>query len=580
VSLLKGKIENRRFTRREFLRLGLATGAAAYGGGLLGLPGCGGSGAAEGAPTDYYQLNVGYSERVLGGYRVRTRTYNGSLPGPVMTTRPGNHLWVEVVNQLPPNPPVTPPPGIDPTNNPHGFNTTNLHVHGLQVVPHIYDPIGTSDPEAPMIMIEPGQSFLYPFTLPANHPSGLYWYHPHNHGATDLQVCGGMAGGILVRGPIDQVPEIAAARDELMVVQIIKVNPDLVTPGLWTWEPIAYAPPTMPTSNAGGFDTKTQIQFITVNGQAVQKLDYTTTPAPTWTELDLPTYTLQPGEVIRLRILSGLDVFLMPLVLEGFEIYLIGIDGINLLTPQLLTGNTVQTALRVGPANRAELLIRAPMKSISSTLVSLAQSENPAPNPQFALANFVISGSPKPMAIPTSLPVPTREYPFISTDEIVAERTFAFGTARSSSIILGTAFLINGLVFEENRIDAGPAVDTAEQWTLLNANGVGHPFHLHTHSFEVLGLPFDESYHEIQDTIWLPPAIGGVPSSVTIRMRIKQFLGKDVFHCHILPHEDQGMMTNFLVSPTGDPSANAGAIDPAKVKVSRAYCEGGRLVKD
>jgi len=73
--------------------------------------------------------------------------------------------------------------------------------------------------------------------------------------------------------------------------------------------------------------------------------------------------------------------------------------------------------------------------------------------------------------------------------------------------------------------------------------------------FEVLGLPFDESYHEIQDTIWLPPAIGGVPSSVTIRMRIKQFLGKDVFHCHILTHEDQGMMTNFLVSPTGDPSA-------------------------
>ncbi len=68
---------------------------AAYGAGLLGLPGCGSSGAAGSAPTDYYQLNVGYSERMLGGYRVRTRTYNGSLPGPVMTTRPGNHLWVD-----------------------------------------------------------------------------------------------------------------------------------------------------------------------------------------------------------------------------------------------------------------------------------------------------------------------------------------------------------------------------------------------------------------------------------------------------------------------------------------------------
>src|SRR5277367_4354026 len=68
---LKVKMKNQGFTRREFLRLGLATGAAAYGGGLLGLPGCGSSGASGGAPTDYYQLNVGYSERVLGGYRVR-----------------------------------------------------------------------------------------------------------------------------------------------------------------------------------------------------------------------------------------------------------------------------------------------------------------------------------------------------------------------------------------------------------------------------------------------------------------------------------------------------------------------------
>jgi suppressor of ftsI len=420
-------VGNGGLTRRELLRLGLVSGAALYGGALLDIAGCGSSGGN--GNTDQYRLEVGYSQRIFDDYPIRTRTYNGMLPGPLLLTRPGRRLVVKITNQLPPNPIVNPPPGIDPINNPHAFNTTNLHVHGLQVVPHIFDPIGTSDPDAPMIMIEPGESFLYPFDIPADHPCGLHWYHPHNHGATDLQVCGGMAGGILPLGPIDEVPEIAQARDELMIVQIVKVNPDLVAPNFWTWEPRAYASPAVPTSNAGGFDTRTQIQFITVNGQAVQKLDFTGFPAPEWTQLELPTYAMQPGEVIRLRILSALDVYLMPLVLEGFEVYLIGIDGVNLPAPLLLDGATVQTALRMSPANRAELLIRAPMQAFTGTLISLAQAENAGGLvPQFALADFVVSGTPKPMDIPTSLPAPSREYPFISPNEIVAKRTFVFGT--------------------------------------------------------------------------------------------------------------------------------------------------------
>jgi hypothetical protein len=91
-------------------------------------------------------------------------------------------------------------------------------------------------------------------------------------------------------------------------------------------------------------------------------------------------------------------------------------------------------------------------------------------------------------------------------------------------------------------------------------------------------LPFDPTYHQIQDTVWLPPAIGGTPSSVTIRFRVKQFLGKDVLHCHVLTHEDQGMMTNFLVSRSGNQNVDAAAVDLAKIKVTREYCEGGLRV--
>ena len=77
-----------------------------------------------------------------------------------------------------------------------------------------------------MIQVQPGQTYSYDFPIPPDHPSGLHWYHPHNHGSTDVQVSNGMAGlVIVVRGPIDQVPEIKAAREIFMVVQTLDVNP-------------------------------------------------------------------------------------------------------------------------------------------------------------------------------------------------------------------------------------------------------------------------------------------------------------------------------------------------------------------
>src|SRR5579862_876158 len=202
------------------------------------------SAAAVGTRT--YQLNVQYAITNVAGYKLRGRTYNGQPYGPTVVTRPGETLSMKIVNKLPADPPAKPPAGtvlvpvvrnsmeamdpayrggtrpsayIDPMNNPHGFNTTNLHVHGVQTVPHLFKPIGTSNPAAMMIEIKPGESFQYDFPIPADHPSGLHWYHPHKHGSTNVQVSNGMAGLVVVRGPIDRVPEIAAARELFMVVQ-------------------------------------------------------------------------------------------------------------------------------------------------------------------------------------------------------------------------------------------------------------------------------------------------------------------------------------------------------------------------
>src|SRR5262245_29461115 len=111
-------------TRRQFIAAGTAAGL------WTALGWRGDFAAATAADQDDYTLHVGYLERDLGPFRLRTRTYNSSLPGPLMVTRPGHMLHVTLMNDLPPDPPASAPPGIDATNNPHSFNTTNLHVHG------------------------------------------------------------------------------------------------------------------------------------------------------------------------------------------------------------------------------------------------------------------------------------------------------------------------------------------------------------------------------------------------------------------------------------------------------------------
>lgn len=89
---------------------------------------------------------------------------------------------------------------VDWPNIPHHFDHTNLHLHGLDVEVHMFDPIGTHNPDAPHVDIAPGECYCYRFQLPEDHPDGLYWYHPHLHGSSAVQLWGGMMGLLKVEG--------------------------------------------------------------------------------------------------------------------------------------------------------------------------------------------------------------------------------------------------------------------------------------------------------------------------------------------------------------------------------------------
>lgn len=577
--------------RRRFIFTGISAAAA---GTALVSDACSGSVGQNSFPippvppgSRVHTLVVQYATTEIKGYRLRTRTYGGRTIGPIIETRPGETLTMRIVNRLPPNPParipagsvpipvvknsmeamdalfdghgVTPSGHINPMNNPHGFNTTNLHVHGIQTIPHIFAPVGTSDPMAPMIEIDPGKSFLYNFPVPADHPSGLHWYHPHKHGSTDVQVSGGMAGLIVVRGPIDQVPEIAAAREIFIVAQSLNVNPSKRHPRLYEREYIAYKKP-----QDGGYSFGTQFTMLTVNGEGTYWVRNQTQTAPAeFTPLGIPEYHVKPGEVVRLRLLNGMNSIPLFLALPGFETWEIGFDGINTLealeldmsgegvtkiTPENLFTAPIRLAAQ---ANRIELLLRAPKKEGSYVLSSLASDRIvPAAGQKFNLARFVVAGTPVTMGIPGKLPKPTREYPLITEKDIVAHRTFYFGQGARKDLLTGFGFFINDVLYQEMVCPTRPKVGTCEEWRIENKTDDLHPFHLHENSFQLIAInDVKQDPVGIWDTFAIPPAVkGGANGSLTIRVRFKQWYGKTVFHCHVLPHEDTGMMQNILMS--------------------------------
>jgi FtsP/CotA-like multicopper oxidase with cupredoxin domain len=578
-------------TRRQFL---IGAGGAAAGGALAGCQtpeglllappaphgahgaapapdsaaGSGGSG-----PVREYELAAGWLDAQLAGTPVRLRAYNGTVPGPLLEARPGETLRIRLRNELTP---YDSSAWNGDHNVPHHLDHTNLHTHGLEVRPHLFAPLGTSDPLAEMIAVHPGEEFVYDFAIPADHPSGLFWYHPHHHGSTAVQAVSGMAGGLVVRGPIDEVPEIAAAREIFLVVNDIGLFPSEDDPAVYTYNPQQNAvwntmgSKVMRWNDAaqqmepapdlhGGFTTGDYaLRYYLLNGTPFyQEAHNKDAPKqPLATQLPVQRFTLRPGEVVRFRMLNAHSDLLMPVVVEGHELHLLALDGVNFPAPRVLPqqpsdGGLGSEQLLLAPANRAEFLLQAGAPGIYQ-IVQLAQNVQFLQSERRVLAEIEVAGDPfdPPMALPGELPLPTRHYPLIDSKEVVRKRNIVFSMGFPGVInpIVGIDFLANNNVYDERAVPQVVTRDTVEEWHLsvpdaMHGGSEGHPFHIHVNSFEVISIDGkDQPPGTIQDTIWI-----GAGSTVVIRMKFREWTGKSVFHCHILPHEDTGMMQNFLI---------------------------------
>ncbi len=559
--------------------------------------------AQQPRPVNTVNLTCTYMQRTVDGKKCQVRSYQGAtppnnfevpgytgdIPGPIMILRPGEQLLVNLTNKFAPYDST----GWDGQHNvPHDLSTTNLHLHGMDVIPHLFEPVGTSDPKAPMIAIKPGQTYKYVFDIPRDHEPGFNWYHPHHHGSTVVQAASGMAGGIVVLGDIDEVPEIKAARDILLVMQDLGLYPSDNDPNVWAYLPkqnaiwqtfggdvTIYDPKTKtadPTKLPGGFTTGDyKLRYFLLNGQPFFKEEHNPSippsgqPTPNATQLSVQSINLKPGEVVRIRMLNGNSDNYMPIVVDKHEVHLLALDGVNFPTVRTIPVKPIddnpdnEGQLQLAPANRAEFMIKASLTPGTYPIVQLAQKQQFLYSAQKVIANLVVTDDePVNMSLPYNLPAPARDYPLIKPEDIKRVRQFVFSATFPGvkNPYVGIDFLLSGTQYHEDHVTTYVQLDTAEQWILVvpdKAGGgtEGHPFHIHVNSFEVIsvdGKPVEPG--TIKDTIWIKQN-----SRVVIRQKFQEWVGKSVFHCHILPHEDTGMMHNFIIQK-GAPPIRSGEI--------------------
>ena len=437
-------------------------------------------------------LRVAYAWRQIGGIRLYVRCYEGGSPGPTLRMKPGETLRIKLTNDLPPNRDQLPAD----ISRPHQFNNTNFHFHGAHA-----SPSGIADNV--MRSMAPGRSYEIEIKLPEDHTRGTYWYHPHHHGSADIQMSSGMIGALIVEGDFADVPEITAARERLLVLTQVVHDAHGMIENFETLFP------------------ETATRFLAVNGQR------------------RPVIEMRPGEVQRWRILNAAYQDDMLLDLEKHDLHAVAYDGIQLGAVQRLK------QLLIAPGQRADVLVQAGGAGTYS--LNAEPYDQGHPSPVGELARLVVSGAPMDMKLPRTLPRPPLQT--IQDSEITNLRTVTFSATAPEADAAGHwqefGFFIDGKKFDPGRIDQRVRLGAVEEWTIDNTHEHDdHVFHIHTNPFQVVSVNGKAlAVPEWRDTV-IVPRKGG---QVVFRSRFLDYTGIYMVHCHMINHEEMGMMQTVEV---------------------------------
>jgi FtsP/CotA-like multicopper oxidase with cupredoxin domain len=363
---------------------------------------------------------------------------------------------------------------------------TTVHWHGLHIP---FDADGS-----PFHPVPPGGTHDYEFTLQPG-SAGTYWYHPHPHHRTAHQVGRGLYGAIIVRAADDPLP---AMPERLLVLSDNRLDAD----GAFDFPARGTEAARVDAENGREGD------LLFVNGELA------------------PTLEIRAGTVQRWRVVNASAARVYRLALPGHTFLHVGSDG-GLFEHPVETDEVV-----IANGERVELLVRgtgAPGERVALRTLPYNRyiPQTRPPDWEQPRDLLTLAYTAEPAARPVALPVTLRAVPALDTAAVTARRT-----------VVMTQGMLNGRTMDMRRVDEASTVGALEIWEVENLVGMDHPFHLHGFQFQVLdrdGVP--ERDRRWKDTV-------NVPKHETVRfiVRFGSYAGKWMFHCHILDHEDQGMM--------------------------------------
>lgn len=470
---------------------------------------------------------------------------DSGMESPTLSVNPGDQLIIHFHNDLPPSQPratkahsaTTPDPDQDCHASAAAMNAsvTNLHFHGLTAPPtcHQDDVLRT--------IIPAGNEFDYRVTIPRDEPPGLYWYHPHPHGFSERQVQGGASGALIVEGLENVDPWLASLPHRVIVLRDQSLSelrvPEAQTPA---WDvSINYVPVDYPRYQLARIDTRPSQKEL-------------------WRVLNAGADT-----IFNLQILAGG-------VPQPVEI--VATDGVPVIGE-----SQTQTSLLLPPGARAEFVVETPKAGEQAQLVTTNWDTGPAGDrdPPRPIAAIISSkDAPSEPAGDETQVDPARAWRPRDEGVPVVQRTLYFSQRTPNPLEADTSIFYYITVLGQTpavyRMGQPPNIvvheGDVEDWTVENRAMEDHVFHIHQLHFRVLevdGKPVNDNAS--RDTVDLPYWTGSGPyPSVKLRMdfRDPNIVGTFPYHCHILKHEDMGMMGVIQVLPPGLPTVTTLSAPP------------------
>jgi suppressor of ftsI len=435
-------------------------------------------------------------------------SFAGQEDPPVIRARPGEDIRLTYINDMSTH-------SQEKCVGGPCMNMTNLHFHGLHVSPN------APQDDAITMMAMPGQSLRYIVNIPLDQPPGLYWYHTHPHGESYRQSEDGMSGAIVIGGMERYVPEIKQMRERILVLRDHALEEN---------DPMAAALMSrvqVPATRCGASTDKLE-RIFSVNG-AVR-----------------PQIPIGPGERQFWRIVNASPDLYADLQVDTGQLEIVALDGMPLAFHDPKHRSEFADHILVPPAGRVEAIVTGPKPGAQASLRTLCfdTGSDGDPNPAMVLADMVDRAQP---ALGTATaPRATRRpiYRPLSPQLIARVENNA-----SDFVVTFTedkkGFYINGKKY--GPMDApmtSVTVGTYRHWKVVNNTKEVHPFHIHQVHF----LVYAQDGERLAQPVWLDTVNVPVNGSVDLMMDFTDPIirGVSLFHCHLLNHEDKGMMAKIL----------------------------------